>query len=192
MQEPEGKHGGDRQPIWSIPKSEQATSSASSSLADLFRRTGVSRLPRDPGAENGAKRNGHHRPHGRYRRRRRGIVAGDRRGRETGHGGSKIHRGKVPEPPQGNADKAPGRGHEKDPRRGPPTRLGRGHERRLAAEANGEPFDEPTPATLRNRDRWQAAPGQDDAPTCGAEATSKTGAPLWVWGSPDAIHCEPN
>ena len=29
MQEPEGKHGGDRQSIWSIPKSEQATSSAS-------------------------------------------------------------------------------------------------------------------------------------------------------------------
>ena len=25
MQEPEGKHGGDRQSIWSIPKSEQAT-----------------------------------------------------------------------------------------------------------------------------------------------------------------------
>ena len=66
------------------------------------------------------------------------------------------------------------------------------NERRLAAEAKGEPFDEPTPATLRNRDRWQAAPGQDDAPPCcGAEATSKT-APLWVWGSPDAIHCEPN
>ena len=65
------------------------------------------------------------------------------------------------------------------------------NERRLAAEAKGEPFDEPTPATLRNRDRWQAAPGQDDAPPCGAEATSKTG-PLWVWGSPDAIHCEPN
>ena len=58
------------------------------------------------------------------------------------------------------------------------------NERRLAAEAKGEPFDEPTPATLRNRDRWQAAPGQDDAPPCGAEATSKTGAPLWVWGSP--------
>ena len=66
------------------------------------------------------------------------------------------------------------------------------NERRLAAKANGEPFDEPTPATLRNRDRWQEAPGQDDAPPCGAEATSKTGAPLWVWGSPDAIHCEPN
>ena len=66
------------------------------------------------------------------------------------------------------------------------------NERRLAAEAKGEPFDEPTPATLRNRDRWQAAPGQDDAPPCGAEATSKTGAPLWVWGSPDAIHCGPN
>ena len=65
------------------------------------------------------------------------------------------------------------------------------NERRLAAKANGEPFDEPTPATLRNRDRWQAAPGQDDAPPCGAEATSKTG-PLWVWGSPDAIHCGPN
>ena len=29
MQEPEGEHGGDRQSIWSIPKSEQATSSAS-------------------------------------------------------------------------------------------------------------------------------------------------------------------
>ena len=29
MQEPEWKHGGDRQSIWSIPKSEQATSSAS-------------------------------------------------------------------------------------------------------------------------------------------------------------------
>ena len=41
------------------------------------------------------------------------------------------------------------------------------NERRLAAEAKGEPFDEPTPATLRNRDRWQAAPGQDDAPPCG-------------------------
>ena len=67
------------------------------------------------------------------------------------------------------------------------------NERRLAAEAKGEPFDEPTPATLRNRDRWQAPPGQDDAPPCGgAEATSKTGAPLWVWGSPDAIHCGPN
>ena len=66
------------------------------------------------------------------------------------------------------------------------------NERRLAAKANGEPFDEPTPATLRNRDRCQAAPGQDDAPPCGAEATSKTGAPLWVWGSPDAIHCGPN
>ena len=65
------------------------------------------------------------------------------------------------------------------------------NERRLAAKANGEPFDEPTPATLRNRDRWQAAPGQDDAPPCGAEATSKTG-PLWVCGSPDAIHCGPN
>ena len=65
------------------------------------------------------------------------------------------------------------------------------NERRLAAKAKGEPFDEPTPATLRNRDRWQAAPGQDDAPPCGAEATSKT-APLWVWGSPDAIHCGPN
>ena len=65
------------------------------------------------------------------------------------------------------------------------------NERRLAAKAKGEPFDEPTPATLRNRDRWQAAPGQDDAPLCGAEATSKTG-PLWVWGSPDAIHCGPN
>ena len=36
MQEPEGEHGGDRQSIWSISKSEQATSSASSSLADLF------------------------------------------------------------------------------------------------------------------------------------------------------------
>ena len=58
------------------------------------------------------------------------------------------------------------------------------NERRLAAEAKGEPFNEPTPATLRNRDRWQAAPGQDDAPPCGAEATSKTGGPLWVWGSP--------
>ena len=66
------------------------------------------------------------------------------------------------------------------------------NERRLAAKAKGEPFDEPTPATLRNRDRWQAAPGQDDAPPCGAEATSKTGTPLWVWGSPDAIHCGPN
>ena len=65
------------------------------------------------------------------------------------------------------------------------------NERRLAAEAKGEPFDEPTPATLRNRDRWQAVPGQDDAPPCGAEATSKTG-PLWVWGSPNAIHCGPN
>ena len=65
------------------------------------------------------------------------------------------------------------------------------NERRLAAAAKGEPFNEPTPATLRNRDRWQAAPGQDDAPPCGAEATSKTGAPLWVWGSPDAIHCGP-
>ena len=64
------------------------------------------------------------------------------------------------------------------------------NERRLAAKANGEPFDEPTSATLRNRDRWQAAPGKDDAPPCGAEATSKTG-PLWVWGSPDAIHCGP-
>ena len=41
------------------------------------------------------------------------------------------------------------------------------NERRLAAEAKGEPFDEPTPATLRNRDRWRAAPGQDDAPPCG-------------------------
>ena len=71
-------------------------------------------------------------------------------------------------------------------------RWGVWNERRLAAEANGEPFDEPTPATLRNRDRCQAAPGQDDAPPCGAEATSKTGAPLWVWGSPDAIHCGPN
>ena len=28
------------------------------------------------------------------------------------------------------------------------------NERRLAAEAKGEPFNEPTPATLRNRDRW--------------------------------------
>ena len=65
------------------------------------------------------------------------------------------------------------------------------NERRLAAEAKGEPFDEPTPATLRNRDRWRAAPGQDDALPCGAEATPKTG-PLWVWGSPDAIHCGPN
>ena len=27
------------------------------------------------------------------------------------------------------------------------------NERRLAAEAKGEPFDEPTPATLRNRNR---------------------------------------
>ena len=102
MQEPEGEHGGDRQSIWSIPKSEQATSSASSSSADLFRRTGLSRLPRDPGAENRGERNGHHRPHGRYQRGRRRIVAGDRRGRETIHGGSKIHRGKIPEPPQGN------------------------------------------------------------------------------------------
>ena len=66
------------------------------------------------------------------------------------------------------------------------------NERRLAAEAKGEPFNEPTPATLRNRDRWQAAPGQDDAPPCGAEATPRTGAPLWVWGSPGAIHCGPN
>ena len=66
------------------------------------------------------------------------------------------------------------------------------NERRLAAEAKGEPFNEPTPATLRNRDRWQAAPGQDDALPCGAEATPRTGAPLWVWGSPGAIHCGPN
>ena len=65
------------------------------------------------------------------------------------------------------------------------------NERRLAAKAKGEPFNDPTPATLRNRDRWQAAPGQDDALPCGAEATSKTG-PLWVWGSPGAIHCGPN
>ena len=67
--------------------------------------TGLSRLPRDPGAENGAERNGHqehNRPDGRRRRGRRRIVAGDRRGRETIHGGSKIHRGKIPEPPQGN------------------------------------------------------------------------------------------
>ena len=84
------------------------------------------------------------------------------------------------------------------PKPSPSVTLGHAHarweewnERRLAAEAKGEPFDEPTPATLRNRDRWQAAPGQDDAPPCGAEATSKTG-PLWVWGSPDAIHCGPN
>ena len=73
MQEPERKLGGDRQSIWSIPKSEQATSSASSSAADLFRRTGLSRLPRDPGAENRGERNGHqehHRPHGRHRRGR--------------------------------------------------------------------------------------------------------------------------
>ena len=70
-------------------------------------------------------------------------------------------------------------------------RWGAWNERRLAAEAKGEPFNEPTPATLRNRDRWQAAPGQDDALPCGAEATSKTG-PLWVWGSPGAIHCGPN
>ena len=56
----------------------------------------------NPGAENRGERNSHHRPHGRYRRGRRRIVAGDRRGRETGHGGSKIHRGKIPEPPQGN------------------------------------------------------------------------------------------
>ena len=71
-------------------------------------------------------------------------------------------------------------------------RWGAWNERRLAAEAKGEPFNEPTPATLRNRDRWQAAPGQDDAPPCGAEATPRTGAPLWVWGSPGAIHCGPN
>ena len=66
------------------------------------------------------------------------------------------------------------------------------NERRLAAEAKGEPLDEPTPATLRNRDRCQAPPGQDDAPPCGAEATPRTGTPLWVWGSPGAIHCGPN
>ena len=53
MQEPERKLGGDRQSIWSIPKSEQATSSASSSLTDLFRRTGLFRLPRDPGLKTG-------------------------------------------------------------------------------------------------------------------------------------------
>ena len=34
-------------------------------------------------------------------------------------------------------------------------RWGAWNERPLAAKANGEPFDEPKPATLRNRDRWR-------------------------------------
>ena len=114
MQEPERKHGGDRQSIWSIPKSEQATSSASSSSNGSFSQDWpFSPTTRTLVLKTGAERNGHHRPHGRHRRGRRRIVADDRRGRETGHGGSKIHRGKVPEPPQGKADKARGRGQGK-------------------------------------------------------------------------------
>ena len=170
MQEPERKLGGDRQSIWSIPKSEQATSSASPPQRIFFAGLAFLAYHENPGAENRGERNNHHRPHGRHRRGRRRIVAGDRRGRETGHGGSKIHRGKVPEPPQGKADKARGRGQEKirEEARAKGLALAQaraqtlalGHaladaewgawnERRLAAEAKGEPFDEPTPATLR-------------------------------------------
>ena len=57
------------------------------------------------------------------------------------------------------------------------------NERRLAAEAKGEPFDEPTPATLRNRDRWQAPPGQDDAPPCGGLRRPPRQAPHYGCGA---------
>ncbi len=163
MQEPEGKHGGDRQSIWSIPKSEQATSSASpqriffAGLAflayheTLVLKTGESAtIIRNIIAQTAVT----------------GAAAAVL-SLATAEGGrlamvvARYIEERYLNPLRAKRIKREEEAMRKIREEGRKQGSAEAHarwetwnERRLAAEAKGEPFNEPTPATLRNRDRW--------------------------------------
>ena len=217
MQEPKGEHGGDRQSIWSISKSEQATSSASPQriffaglaflayhetlvlktkesatiIRTIIAQTAVTGAAAAVLALATAEGGRLTMVAARYIEERYLNPLREKRIKREEEAKKKIReevRAQVTAEVRAQVKAEV----TAEVRAEANARWEAWNERRLAAEAKGEPLDEPTPATLRNRDRCQAAPGQDDAPPCGAEATPRTGTPLWVWGSPDAIHCGPN